>query len=127
MEFNNGYDSGYADALDDVRNGRVAGLGPASDKAAADTPVADTPATTFNAGVLEGYDVEKLLSTTDLNTYLDGLTDAELLALVSTETDQLSYYWYNAGVFPNDRTRLGSIIHAVMGEISSRHLIEVSE
>lgn len=27
MGFNNGYDSGYADALMDVRNGRVAGLG----------------------------------------------------------------------------------------------------
>lgn len=27
MGFNNGYDSGYSDALEDVRNGRVAGLG----------------------------------------------------------------------------------------------------
>ena len=30
MGFNNGYDSGYADALEDVRNGRVAGLGSAA-------------------------------------------------------------------------------------------------
>ena len=29
MGFNNGYDSGYADALEDVRSGEVAGLGPA--------------------------------------------------------------------------------------------------
>ena len=30
MGFSNGYDSGYADAIDDVRAGKVAGLGPAS-------------------------------------------------------------------------------------------------
>ena len=30
MGFGNGYDSGYSDAIEDVRNGKVAGLGPAS-------------------------------------------------------------------------------------------------
>ena len=30
MGFGNGYDSGYSDAIDDVRSGKVAGLGPAS-------------------------------------------------------------------------------------------------
>ena len=33
MGFSNGYDSGYADAIDDVRAGKVAGLGPASGSA----------------------------------------------------------------------------------------------
>lgn len=30
MGFSNGYDSGYSDALEDVRNGKVAGIGPTS-------------------------------------------------------------------------------------------------
>lgn len=31
MGFGNGYDSGYSDAIADARNGKVAGVGPASD------------------------------------------------------------------------------------------------
>lgn len=31
MGFNNGYDSGYSDAIDDVKAGRVQGLGPAAE------------------------------------------------------------------------------------------------
>ena len=30
MGFGNGYDSGYSDAIEDVRNGKVPGIGPAS-------------------------------------------------------------------------------------------------
>ena len=30
MGFNNGYESGYSDALEDVRSGKIAGVGPAS-------------------------------------------------------------------------------------------------
>lgn len=30
MGFGNGYDSGYSDAIEDVRNGKVAGVGPTS-------------------------------------------------------------------------------------------------
>lgn len=126
MGFNNGYDAGWQDAIDAVKYGKVPGLGPVSAKAADDTPATDTPATTFNAGVLEGYDVEKLLSPTDLITYLDGLTDAELIALVSNETTQVSADW--ASVFiPEDSARLGSILAAIKGKLYFRGLIPDAE
>lgn len=35
MGFNNGYESGYSDALEDVRSGKVAGLGPSGGGAGA--------------------------------------------------------------------------------------------
>ena len=46
MGFNNGYDSGYSDALEDVRSGKVAGLGPES----SGTPAA-SPTFMTNTGV----------------------------------------------------------------------------
>lgn len=33
MGYNNGYESGYSDALEDVRNGKVAGIGPSGGEA----------------------------------------------------------------------------------------------
>lgn len=125
MGFGNGYDSGYSDAIDDVRNGKVPGIGPASGDGGA------TPA--FDAGVLEGYNVEKLLSSTDLSTYLDSLSDAQLKGLVSENTtDQLVSDWdvirgmihnnisANEGSGPS---KLGAIITAVLDEANSRGLI----
>lgn len=114
MGFGNGYDSGYSDALEDVRNGKVAGLGPAS----GDGGVA--PA--FDAGVLEGYDVEKLLSATDLNTYLAELTDAELVALIDSGND-LSGGWASLLPLPDTAVKLGRIISDVLSMANSRGLL----
>lgn len=55
MGFGNGYDSGYSDAIDDVRNGKMAGLGPASGGGgAAPAPTYVTNAADRYATVTEG-------------------------------------------------------------------------
>ena len=117
MGFNNGYDAGWQDAINAVKYGKVPGLGPVSDKTST-----DTPAVTFDAGVLEGYDVEKLLSATDLNTYLAELTDAELVALIDSGND-LSGGWAGLLPLPDTAAKLGQIFSDVLSEANSRGLL----
>lgn len=119
MGFNNGYDSGYADALEDVRNGRVAGLGPASGGGGA------APAPAFNAGVLEGYDVEKLLSTDDLSTYLATLSDTDIKALLDADsTSSLATMWDSVrNNMPSSAAKLAGVLAAVLDAANTRGLI----
>lgn len=49
MGFGNGYDSGYSDAIEDVRNGKVAGLGSASGDGGGGAAPAPAPAYMTNA------------------------------------------------------------------------------
>ena len=120
MGFNNGYDSGYADALEDVRSGEVAGLG----------PVAETQGdgTAFNAGVLEGYDVERLLSATDLDAYLATLSDDQLRALVTTDAEGglAINTWQTIYTLINESTplKLASILLTILDTMSQRGLIQ---
>ena len=51
MGFGNGYDSGYSDAIEDVRSGKVAGLGPASGGGGA----APTPTPTHMTNAADRY------------------------------------------------------------------------
>ena len=123
MGFNNGYDSGYSDALMDVRSGRVAGLG----------PTAETPrggGTAFDAGVLEGYDVEKLLSISDVDAYLAALTDTDLANLVDTNTSLISPKWRtikeNMDLI-SSKSKLAIILHKVLSRLDYAGVIEASE
>ena len=125
MGFNNGYDAGWQDAINAVKYGKVPGLGPISGGAAADTPAADTPAAAFNAGVLEGYDVEKLLSADDLSTYLATLSDTDIKALLDTESNNsLSTLWESVRAdVPSTAAKLGGIFAAVLNVAHTRGLI----
>lgn len=116
MGFNNGYDAGWQDAINAVKYGKVPGLGPVSDK-----PATDTPAVTFDAGVLEGYDVEKLLSATNLTTYLNGLTDDELTALIDSGSGLAD--WALVMPLPATGTKLGQIFATVLSIANSRNLL----
>lgn len=58
MGFSNGYDSGYADAIEDVRNGKVAGLGPASGGGSGDTSDVRRP-TVFTFGISGSYEYDE--------------------------------------------------------------------
>jgi hypothetical protein len=56
MGFGNGYDSGYSDAIDDVRNGKVAGLGPIPTPTPTPTPSAMPTVTDIGEGFFHsGY------------------------------------------------------------------------
>lgn len=117
MGYNNGYESGYADALEDVRNGKVAGLGPASGGGGA--------APAFDAGVLEGYDVEKLLSADDLSTYLATLSDTDVKALLDMDSNSSLHIEWDAVrlAMPNTTARLGGVFAAVLDAAYTRGLI----
>lgn len=59
MGFGNGYDSGYSDALEDVRSGKVAGLGPASgDGGGGAVPTARTAGLFYITGDDETLEIE---------------------------------------------------------------------
>lgn len=121
MGFGNGYDSGYSDAIEDVRNGKVAGLGPASGGGGA--------APAFNAGVLEGYDVEKLLSTDSLGAYLATLSDEEIKWLLDSDTtSSLATVWGDIRSFLSEHSaKLASIVLAVLDVAHDRGLIFTDE
>lgn len=131
MGFSNGYDSGYADALMDVRNGRVAGLGPVSGGASGGASL-PSATSTFDAGVLEGYDVEQLLSADGLDAYLATLTDAQLKGLVSTDiTDSPLNGGYDMArlyLQPDNGTScLARITYAVLQKLSDKGLVESAQ
>lgn len=72
MGFGNGYDSGYSDALEDVRNGKVPGTGPASGGGgAAPAPTTRTPGLFYlygNDETLEtGFNVPDVMSSDVIN------------------------------------------------------------
>ena len=119
MGFGNGYDSGYSDALEDVRNGKVPGTGPASGGGGA------TP--TFDAGVLEGYDVEKLLSADGMGDYLSSLTDAQIKGLVvydTTSNIRADYDMIRSYLTPDHDRGLAKILYQVLDEAYSRGILE---
>lgn len=59
MGFGNGYDSGYSDALEDVRNGKVPGIGPApGGGGAAPAPTTRTPGLFYLYGIDETLETD---------------------------------------------------------------------
>jgi len=63
MGYNNGYESGYSDALEDVRSGKVAGIGPSgggAGKKYTAVIVATSPQPAANLGKLPEEDVLKV-------------------------------------------------------------------
>lgn len=81
MGFGNGYDSGYSDAIDDVRNGKVPGIGPASGDGAATARTAGLFYITGGDEALEfAFNLPNALSGDDVSA-------AELPATVTTSAE----------------------------------------
>ena len=73
MGFNNGYESGYSDAIDDVRNGKVAGLGPGSGGGGATpAPIYMTNAADRYATVTEGSSRVRYAAPESMTAAVDG-------------------------------------------------------
>ena len=80
--------------------------------------------------MLEGYDVEKLLSEDDIETYLSSLTDDQVKNLISsTDSSHIPAMYDMIRVSLDDNpinAGLTSILHLVLDEANTRGLLESS-
>ena len=113
MGFNNGYDSGYADALEDVRSGKVAGGGPSGGGAGA-TPsyMANTDsfrhADVVPGSVRVGYEAPSSVTAS----YGNGALDFQVPAVPAGTIMKLSVHYevyYTDGDYWDSSTDLTSL------------------